>query len=127
MKKGTSLQGRRRLRQPPRNCRRARVYPQEQAVADAGIPDARPGDSDADFARVLPAVLAVAALQGGSDGAYGAGIVTGWTEAGNRPEFTLVSGANRALIAMRRPRYDEDLRKNFLSHGRRHLRTVPPS
>ena len=37
---------------------------------------------------------------GGGDGAYGAGILNGWTAAGTRPEFTLVSGVSTgALIA----------------------------
>lgn len=37
---------------------------------------------------------------GGGDGAYGAGVLNGWTESGKRPEFTLVSGVSTgALIA----------------------------
>ena len=37
---------------------------------------------------------------GGGDGAYGAGILNGWTASGTRPEFTLVSGISTgALIA----------------------------
>lgn len=37
---------------------------------------------------------------GGGDGAYGAGILNGWTESGTRPEFSLVSGVSTgALIA----------------------------
>lgn len=37
---------------------------------------------------------------GGGDGAYGAGILNGWTAAGTRPDFTLVSGVSTgALIA----------------------------
>jgi hypothetical protein len=37
---------------------------------------------------------------GGGDGAYGAGVLNGWTESGRRPEFTLVSGVSTgALIA----------------------------
>ena len=37
---------------------------------------------------------------GGGEGAYGAGILAGWTAAGTRPEFTLVSGVSTgALIA----------------------------
>jgi hypothetical protein len=29
---------------------------------------------------------------GGDDGAYGAGLLCGWTAIGNRPEFKLVTG-----------------------------------
>lgn len=37
---------------------------------------------------------------GGGDGAYGAGVLNGWTESGGRPEFSLVSGVSTgALIA----------------------------
>ena len=37
---------------------------------------------------------------GGGDGAYGAGVLNGWTASGTRPEFTLVSGVSTgALIA----------------------------
>jgi predicted acylesterase/phospholipase RssA len=37
---------------------------------------------------------------GGADGAYGAGVLNGWTKAGTRPSFTIVSGVSTgALIA----------------------------
>src|SRR5580704_6328240 len=37
---------------------------------------------------------------GGADGAYGAGILNGWTASGTRPEFSIVSGVSTgALIA----------------------------
>jgi hypothetical protein len=37
---------------------------------------------------------------GGEDGAYGAGVLVGWTAAGTRPEFTVVTGVSTgALIA----------------------------
>ncbi len=37
---------------------------------------------------------------GGGDGAYGAGLLNGWSESGKRPEFSLVSGVSTgALIA----------------------------
>jgi hypothetical protein len=54
---------------------------------------------------------------GGSDGAYGAGVLTGWTEAGTRPEFAVVTGSSIgsliAPFAFLGPRYDEEIRKNF--------------
>src|ERR1700748_2745776 len=31
---------------------------------------------------------------GGADGAYGAGVLNGWTTAGTRPKFTVVSGVS---------------------------------
>lgn len=58
------------------------------------------------------------ALSGGADdGAYGAGFLNGWTERGDRPEFTIVSGISTgALIApfaFLGPRYDDALREVF--------------
>ena len=54
---------------------------------------------------------------GGADGAYGAGILAGWTAHGTRPEFTIVTGTSTgALIApfaFLGPRYDPLLRKLY--------------
>jgi predicted acylesterase/phospholipase RssA len=37
---------------------------------------------------------------GGSDGAFGAGVLKGWTESGKRPVFNIVTGVSTgALIA----------------------------
>ena len=52
---------------------------------------------------------------GGEDGAFAAGLLLGWTEAGDRPEFTTVTGISEgALIApfaFLGPEYDDVLRK----------------
>lgn len=51
---------------------------------------------------------------GGDDGAFGAGLLVGWTQAGNRPTFKLVTGVSTgALIApfaFLGPEYDDTLR-----------------
>ena len=48
----------------------------------------------------LPPVSFLAVSGGGDDGAFGAGILCGWTETGTRPEFKLVTGISTgALIA----------------------------
>jgi predicted acylesterase/phospholipase RssA len=56
---------------------------------------------------------------GGGGGAYGAGILNGWTETGTRPEFTIVSGVSTgALIApfaFLGPAYDETLKQMYTS------------
>jgi predicted acylesterase/phospholipase RssA len=56
---------------------------------------------------------------GGAEGAYGAGILNGWSETGTRPEFTLVSGVSTgALIApfaFLGPKYDSTLRELYTS------------
>lgn len=54
---------------------------------------------------------------GGGDGAYGAGILNGWTRSGRRPEFNVVSGVSTgALIApfaFLGPRYDPLIRELY--------------
>ncbi len=48
--------------------------------------------------RTAPRILALSG--GAEDGAFGAGALTGWTQAGTRPEFDLVTGVSTgALIA----------------------------
>jgi hypothetical protein len=54
---------------------------------------------------------------GGPQGAYGAGLLCGWTEAGDRPEFTVVTGISTgALIApfaFLGPDYDDVLERFY--------------
>jgi predicted acylesterase/phospholipase RssA len=56
---------------------------------------------------------------GGADGAYGAGVLNGWTAAGTRPEFSVVSGVSTgALIApfaFLGPAHDATLRDIYTS------------
>jgi predicted patatin/cPLA2 family phospholipase len=56
---------------------------------------------------------------GGADGAYGAGVLSGWTEAGTRPSFSIVSGVSTgALIApfaFLGPGHDATLRDLYTS------------
>jgi predicted acylesterase/phospholipase RssA len=48
----------------------------------------------------LPETDILAVSGGGADGAFGAGLLTGWTQAGTRPTFKLVTGVSTgALIA----------------------------
>jgi predicted acylesterase/phospholipase RssA len=53
-------------------------------------------------------VLALSA--GGADGAYGAGVLTGWTRNGSRPQFDVVTGVSTgalmAVLAFLGPEYD---------------------
>jgi hypothetical protein len=92
----------------------------EDTAVVAGVTDARVwGDSEADFVRLLPQASGpwLAISGGGSDGAYGGGVLAGWTESGTRPEFAVVTGASiGALIApfaFLGSRYDDEIRKNF--------------
>lgn len=62
---------------------------------------------------------------GGEDGAYGAGVLVGWSETGNRPEFTVVTGVSTgALIApfaFLGSAYDPPLRELYTAYGGRDL------
>jgi hypothetical protein len=99
----------------------------EQAAAVIpGIPGARIWADDPAIATVRRSVVSrvpakqpvVLALSGGgADGAFGAGLLAGWSARGTRPQFTLVTGASAgALIApfaFLGPGYDETLRSVF--------------
>jgi hypothetical protein len=56
---------------------------------------------------------------GGGDGAFGAGLLVGWTAAGNRPEFQIVTGISTGAIiapfAFLGPAYDKTLRELYTS------------
>lgn len=54
---------------------------------------------------------------GGDDGAFGAGLVTGWTARGDRPEFTVVTGVSTGALSAPfiylGPEYDQQLRSIY--------------
>ncbi len=81
---------------------------EQQEATIAGIPDARFwGDAPDAPRRMLPPIstgggeLTLLALSGGGDnGAFGAGVLNGWSRTGARPEFSVVTGVSTgALIA----------------------------
>jgi hypothetical protein len=108
---------------PPKEqpAERSPFTPEEEYVAVVlGLPDARAwGDSETEFARLLPQATGpwLAISGGGADGAFGAGVLTGWSQSGNRPEFAVVTGASIgsliAPFAFLGSSYDEELQKNF--------------
>lgn len=65
----------------------------------------------------LPPVNYLAVSGGGEDGAFGAGLLLGWSEAGTRPEFKLVTGistgALTAPFAFLGSRYDRQLKEVY--------------
>jgi len=67
----------------------------------------------------LPPVSYLAASGGGDNGAFGAGLLNGWTQTGTRPEFKIVTGVSTgALIApfaFLGPDYDAALREVYTS------------
>jgi predicted patatin/cPLA2 family phospholipase len=54
---------------------------------------------------------------GGANGAFGAGLLVGWTQAGTRPDFTMVTGistgALTAPFVFLGPDYDDELKKIY--------------
>jgi len=66
----------------------------------------------------MPTQVDVLALSGGGDyGAFGAGVLVGWTHAGTRPEFKIVTGISTGAIlatfAFLGPEYDENVRQAY--------------
>lgn len=68
-----------------------------------------------------PLVTYLALSGGGSDGAFGAGLLTGWSASGQRPTFDVVTGVSAgALIApfaFLGPDYDAALQQVWTSYG----------
>ncbi len=62
-----------------------------------------------------PIVEILALSGGGGDGAFGAGLLAGWTEQGTRPEFEVVTGISAGAIiapfAFLGPRHDDSLKE----------------
>jgi predicted patatin/cPLA2 family phospholipase len=68
---------------------------------------------------ISPIKTYLALSGGGADGAYGVGVLNGWTAAGNRPAFGVVSGVSTggliAPFAFLGPRYDDTLKDVYTS------------
>jgi len=71
----------------------------------------------ANHGKLEPVVYGLALSGGGGDGAFGAGLLCGWTEAGTRPSFKLVTGistgALMAPFAFLGPAYDNRLKEAY--------------
>ncbi|RAI35321.1 patatin-like phospholipase family protein, partial [Rhodoplanes roseus] len=95
----------------------------QQAIATIpGIPEARFwGDSEADYLRILGGIggdwLALSA--GGEDSGFGAGLLTGLSQSGRRPDYTVVTGVSSgALLApfvFLGSSRDAEMRDNFMA------------
>src|SRR3954471_5239118 len=73
----------------------------QAAAVIPGIPDARFwADSEKDFLKALPATPGpwLALSTGGGDGAFGAGLLSGWSLSGKRPEFSVVLGVSTGSL-----------------------------
>jgi hypothetical protein len=74
------------------------------------------------FSGVMNREHTYLAISGGGDnGAFGAGLLNGWSESGTRPEFTLVTGISAggliAPFAFLGPAYDEKLKQINTSYS----------
>src|SRR5215471_18707048 len=65
----------------------------------------------------LPPANFLALSGGGEDGAFGAGLLIGWTQTGTRPEFKVVTGVSTGALtapfAFLGSKYDEQLRSVY--------------
>jgi hypothetical protein len=71
----------------------------------------------ANHGKVEPVVSGLALSGGGQDGAFGAGILCGWSQTGTRPRFKLVTGISTgslmAPFAFLGPAYDHVLKEAY--------------
>ena len=79
--------------------------------------------SESDTKDISSDYLAISG--GGANGAFGAGLLLGWTSAGNRPEFRIVSGISTgglmAPFAFLGPEYDAKLKQLFTTTSTKDL------
>ncbi len=103
----------------------------QEAVATRTLLPMEAVDPDAAPSQVLAAqsshveddgvhtVLALSA--GGADGAYGAGVLVGWTKSGTRPQFDVVTGVSTgalmAVLAFLGPEYDNELQRFYTTQS----------
>lgn len=77
-----------------------------------------------------PVVHFLALSGGGSDGAFGAGLLGGWTASGTRPEFDLVTGVSTGALtapfAFLGPKYDAALKHVFTQSTTRDIAIAQP-
>ena len=78
--------------------------------------------TDADFRREFPGIYDkphnyLAISGGGANGAFGAGLLIGWTATGERPEFSMVTGVSTGALtapfAFLGPDYDDEMKEVY--------------
>jgi predicted acylesterase/phospholipase RssA len=92
----------------------------EELAGIPGMPGARFwADSISDFEQALPPESGpwLILSEGGEDGAYGAGVLSGWTKEGSRPAFSVVTGTRTGAIiapyAFLGADYDDPLHQHY--------------
>lgn len=100
----------------------AREWGDELPPTMEQLEQATPEQIGAEFSGIMRREHHYLALSGGGEnGAFAAGLLAGWTAAGNRPEFTIVTGVSTgALIApfaFLGSAYDDAIREVYTSHA----------
>ena len=104
----------------------ARFWPDTQGAALAeealqALARERAATPGAAAGRQLPPANFLAISGGSDDGAFGAGLLVGWSAAGTRPQFKLVTGVSTgsliAPFAFLGPTYDPQLRAIYTGIG----------
>lgn len=90
---------------------RARLAEERRGTAPTGSP--------------MPPASMLALSGGGEDGAFGAGLLVGWTEHGNRPTFDIVTGVSTgsliAPLAFVGSSQDQKLREAFTTIDKKNI------
>lgn len=77
-----------------------------------------------------PVVTSLALSGGGSDGAFGAGVLGGWTASGTRPQFDVVTGVSTGALtapfAFLGPKYDAALKEVFTKSSTKDIAIMRP-
>jgi len=77
-----------------------------------------------------PVMTSLALSGGGSDGAFGAGVLGGWTASGKRPEFDVVTGVSTGALtapfAFLGPKYDVALKDVFTQSSTKDIAIMRP-
>ncbi|MGA8572196.1 MAG: patatin-like phospholipase family protein [Desulfobaccales bacterium] len=99
-----------------------------ESLQESGIESVKQ-ELAANHGKLDPEVSFLLLSGGGGDGAFGAGILCGWTAAGTRPQFKLVTGISTgALIApfaFLGPEYDPKLKAAYTTISDKDIYTVP--
>ncbi|MEM7061242.1 MAG: patatin-like phospholipase family protein [Pseudomonadota bacterium] len=93
----------------------------KEKIREALVARARGMHAEALASGAQVTETALALSGGGADGAFGAGVLAGWSERGERPEFDIVSGVSTGaiigLFAFLGPDYDDDLRELYTAYS----------
>jgi predicted acylesterase/phospholipase RssA len=101
---------------------RARIWGDEPPPWEAAWLAMSPAELQAQYSGIIGRKHYYLAISGGGPkGAFGAGLLVGWTAVGTRPQFTMVTGistgALSAPFAFLGPAYDDKLREIYTSYS----------